>query len=102
MRKDESTKYFEEEYQPKYGREVVQVLRKRGLNRGVALDDKQKVDEYTEQFNEALNDSAVQINAGQRGKTNTEMLHMSLERKIRRDAHTRGLNTTLIEKDESK
>lgn len=85
-------------------RAVTTLLQKRGLRTqgDFSKHTHQENLQWLQDHRNAIDDAAIQINAQQRQKTNIQMLRMSLERKIKNDAHRKGYNSTLIESHEDK
>lgn len=83
-------KYFSEE------KDLIPFLRARGLTGGVGGSDRAKIKKYNNDFDEALNDYAVMVNARDRKLTVSQALRNSLIRKIRLDAKDNGFDSKLF------
>lgn len=79
--------------------DLIPFLRERGLTKGIDPSIPGSLEKYINEFNEALNDYAVMVNARDRKLTLFEALRNLMTRKIREDAQNRGYNSTLVDRD---
>ncbi|KKP46430.1 MAG: hypothetical protein UR39_C0016G0001 [Candidatus Woesebacteria bacterium GW2011_GWA1_33_30] len=84
---------YQTEYFQREEKELLPFLRDRGLTKGIS--DPSQAESYSKNFNNALNEYSVWVNARGRKQTIFQALHNLLTLKIRRDAHEKGYNSTL-------